>query len=121
MPPSPDDAKSLQISASPQQALTPAQQAFNQWIAKIAALRAEVVAEQQKLEALRECADKHLVPAYRKIARVKVELAMALEQAVLANPVGKRQQQEIGTCIAALCRQAFAIIDPSAEEVALQD
>ncbi len=101
--------------------LNASQQAFNAWIDKIERLRAAIREERKKYDLLLQSAHKYLIPAYAQVAKAKIAVAMALEQAVLENEYGKRQQQEIGFCIAGLCKQAADISDPSPEAQALLD
>ncbi len=101
--------------------LNAAQQAFNVWIEKIERLREAIRVERAKYDALLQTAHKYLIPAYMQLAKAKIAVALALEQAVLTDEYGKRQQQEIGLCIVGLCKQAFAISDPTTEAQALFD
>ena len=101
--------------------LNAAQQAFNVWIEKIERLREAIRGERAKYDALLQTAHKYLIPAYMQLAKAKIAVALALERAVLTDEYGKRQQQEIGLCIVGLCKQAFAISDPTTEAQALFD
>lgn len=110
----------LQIAVAGDAALSSQQQEFNHLTAQIAALRAENALLAEKLDALLRTFYKHLLPAYEAVAQTKLALAAALEAASFGG-FGKQQLSEIGTCIVQLCVEAFAIVSPSPEDIALHD
>ncbi len=112
---------SLKISAAPKKQLTKAQTNFNQLISRIEKLRKEIPQEVEKYDNLLRCSNEYVLPAWERIARIRIQLVVYLDEVVLTLGYKQKQMEQISIVIADLLDSAFAVVQPSEGEKELYE